>query len=77
MKKVISNWRYWLIMVIGLIAGLNLFGMPDNDNPCYWQLVAYSKFTAAALTYIDIRLFVWFAKNRQIDEIIEYISLDD
>lgn len=77
MIKVISNWRYWLVMVIGLIAVFNLFGMPDKDNPNYWVLVIYSKFTAAALTYIDIRLFVWFAKHRQIDEIIEYISLDD
>lgn len=50
--------------------------MPHNDNPNYWELVIYSKFTAVALAYIDIRLYVWFAKHRKIDEILEYLNED-
>lgn len=76
MKKVIKNWRYWLIMAIAFAAFFNLIGMPQNGNPNYWALVIYSKFTTFALAYIDIRLFVWFAKRREIDEIIEYINED-
>ena len=76
MKKVMKNWRYWLIVVIGFIAFFNLIGMPHNDNPNYLELVIYSKFTAVALAYIDIRLYVWFAKHRKIDELLEYINED-
>ena len=76
MKKIMKNWRYWLMVVIGVIAFLNLIGMPDADNPNYWGLVIYSKFTAVALAYIDIRLYVWFAKHRKIDELLEYINED-
>lgn len=54
----------------------NLIGMPHNDNPNYWELVIYSKFTAVALAYFDIRLYVWFAKHRKIDELLEYINED-
>lgn len=58
MKKVMKNWRYWLMVVIGFIAFFNLIGMPHNDNPNYCELVIYSKFTAVALAYFDIRLYV-------------------
>lgn len=76
MKKIMKNWRYWLMVIIGVIALINLIGMPDADNPNYWELVIYSKFTAVALAYIDIRLYVWFAKHRKIDELLEYINED-
>jgi hypothetical protein len=77
MKKVMKNWRYWLMVVIGLIAFFNLIGMPRIDNPNYWELVIYSKFTAVALAYFDIRLCVWFAKHKKIDELFEYINEDE
>ena len=76
MKKVMKNWRYWLMVAIAFIAFFNLIGMPHNDNTNYVELVIYSKFTAVALAYIDIRLYVWFAKHRKIDELLEYINED-
>ena len=76
MKKVMKNWRYWLMVAIAFIAFFNLIGMPHNDNPNYVELVIYSKFTAVALAYIDIRLYVCFAKHRKIDELLEYINED-
>ena len=76
MKKVMKNWRCWMLMVIGSIAFFNLIGMPRDDNPNYWELVIFSKFTAAALTYLDIRLYVWFAKRGKIDDLLEYMSED-
>ena len=76
MKKVMKNWRYWLMVAIAFIAFFNLIGMPHNDNPNYLELVIYSKFTAVALAYIDIRLYVCFAKHRKIDELLEYINED-
>lgn len=77
MKKIVKNWRYWLIMVVGAVAFFNLIGMPHRNNPSYWELLVYSKFTAFALIYMDIRLYVWFAKHRKIDELIDYINEDE
>lgn len=76
MEKIMKNWRCWLLMVIGSIAFFNLIGMPRDDDPNYWELVIFSKFTAAALTYLDIRLYVWFAKHRKIDDLLEYMNED-
>lgn len=64
------------MVAIAFAAILNFVGMPQNGNPNYWALVVYSKFTAVALAYMDIRLYVWFAKHRKIDELIEYINED-
>lgn len=76
MKKVLRNWRYWLMTIIGIVALFNLIVMPQKGNPNYWELFIYSKFTAIALAYMDIRLYVWFAKHRKIDDLIEYINED-
>ena len=76
MKKVMKNRRYWLMVAIAFIAFFNLNGMPHNDNPNFLELVIFSKFSAVALAYIDIRLYVWFAKHRKIDELLEYINED-
>lgn len=71
-----KNWRYWLMVAIGFAAMLNFAGMPQSGNPNYWALVIYSKFTAVALAYIDVRLYVWFAKHRKIDDIINFVNED-
>lgn len=76
MKKVMKNWRYWLMVVIGFAAMLNFATMPQEGNPNYWALVIYSKFTAVVLAYMDIRLYVWFAKHRKIDDIINFVNED-
>lgn len=76
MKKVMKNWRYWLMGFIAIVALLNLIALPHPDSANYWLLVVYSKFTAVVLAYFDIRLFVWFAKHRKIDEIIEFVNED-
>lgn len=76
MKKIMKNWRYWLMVAVSLTAILNLVGMPQEENPNYWALVIYSKFTAIVLAYMDIRLYVWFAKHRKIDDIINFVNED-
>ena len=76
MKKVMKNWRYWLMGFIAVIALLNLIAVPQPNSSNYWLLVVYSKFTAVVLAYFDIRLFAWFAKHRKIDEIIEFVNED-
>ncbi len=74
MKKVMKNWRYWLMAAIAVAATVSLVGMPHDGNPDYWKLVAGSKFAAAVLAYADIRLWAWFAKRGQIDDLMEYIG---
>ena len=71
-----KNWRYWLMGIIATLALLNLIAIPLPHSANYWLLVIYSKFTAMVLAYFDTRLFMWFAKHKKIDEIIEFINKD-
>ena len=71
-----KNWRYWLMGIIAVLAFVNLIAVPQPNSNNYWLLVVYSKFTDVVLAYFDIRLFMWFAKHRKIDEIIEFVNED-
>lgn len=76
-NNIILNWRFWVMAAIAAVAIMNLFGVPQPDDANYWLLMVYSKFTAAVLIYFDVRLFVWFAKHRQIDDILNFINEDN
>lgn len=77
MRKAMKSWRYWLMSAIGFAAFITLIGMPCDGDPDYWKLVIYSKLAAFALAYMDVRLYVWFAKHRKVDELLEYINEDE
>lgn len=74
MKNVMKNWRYWLMSAMAVAALLNLVMLPQSNCEHYWAVLIYSKFAAVALAYMVVRLYVWFAKHRQIDELIEFIN---
>lgn len=74
MKNVVKSWRYWLMAAIAMIALVALIAEPSQHTEHYWLALVCSKLTAVVLAYIDVRLFAWWAKNRQIDDILAYIN---
>ena len=74
MKKILKNWRFWLMSVIGAFAVMALIGEPAPHACNFWLIMIYSKITAIALLYLDHRLFVWFERKGQIDDIINFLN---
>lgn len=74
MKKMLSNWRYYLLGAIAALALINLIGLPGPNAQNYWLIMLYSKFTAVVLFLIDVALFSLFSSKGQIDDIKEYLN---
>lgn len=70
MENVVRSWRYWLMAAIAVVAFVALIGEPSQQTEHFWLTMVCSKLIAVALIYIDVRLFVWFAKHRQIDDVL-------
>lgn len=74
MKQILKNWRFWLMSVVGALAVVSLMGVPAPHAGNFWLVMVYSKVTAIALLYLDYRLFVWFERKGQIDDIINFLN---
>lgn len=71
MGKVMKNWRYWLLAAVATAAAALLVGTPGDNAPGYWRMLVCSRLAGATLAYADVRLFVWFARRRKIDDLLE------
>ena len=74
MENVVRSWRYWLMAAIAVVAFVALIGEPSQQTEHFWLTMVCSKLIAVALIYIDVRLFVWFARRRQIDDILKCVK---
>lgn len=70
MKQIAKNWRYWLMGAVALLAALNIIALPSPREEHFWLIFIGSKVAALVLLHIEVRLFVWFARHRQIDDIL-------
>lgn len=77
MKKIIKNWRYWLLCLIAVAANLNLVAVPAKNSDAFYAIMLYSKFTAVCLFYFDYKLYRWFEKRHEIDDIVEYLNKEE
>ena len=74
MENVVRSWRYWLMAAIAVVAFVALIGEPSQQTEHFWLTMVCSKLIAVALIYIDVRLFVWFVRRRQIDDILKCVK---
>lgn len=71
MKCFVFNPYYWLLSAVGAAALLALLSIPMQDGEVLWFWFILSKIFGLVLIYADVRLFVWLAKHRKIDDIIQ------
>lgn len=71
MKCFVFNPFYWLLSAVGAAALLALLSIPMQDGEVLWFWFILTKIFGLVLIYVDVRLFVWLAKHRKIDDIIQ------
>ncbi len=76
MQKMMFNWRYWALTIIGFIAFICLVGVPADNDPHYWMIMIMSKLIGAILTAVDCLLYIWFEDNGEIDG-IDFLAKED
>lgn len=71
MKCFVFNPYYWLLCAVCAAALIALLSIPMQDGDVLWFWLILTKIFGLGLIYADVCLFVWLAKHRKIDDIIQ------
>ena len=76
MKKIICNYRYWVLLILGTIAMLGVMAVPADELPftSWFYTLVSSKLIAVAAGYIFHRLYLRWKKRETIDELTNFVS---
>ena len=76
MKKIICNYRYWVLLIMGTIAMLGIVAVPVDELPflSYVYVLVSSKLIAVAAGYIFYYLYLRWEKRGTIEELTNFVS---
>ena len=76
MKKIICNYRYWALLIIGAIAILGIMAVPADELPftSWLYMLVSSKLIAVAAGYIFYHLYLRWEKRGTIEELKNFVS---
>lgn len=76
MKKIICNYRYWVLMVLGTIAIVGIMAVPADELPItsWVYVLVSSKLIAVAAGYVFHRLYLRWEKRGTIAELTDFIT---
>lgn len=76
MKKIICNYRYWVMLILAVIAVLGIMAVPADEVPFtswLYMLVSF-KLIAVAAGYIFRRLYLRWESRGTIDELTNFVT---
>lgn len=74
MKKIISNYRYWLLLIMGFVATFGTFSVPEDGLPLLswlWVLIS-TKFIGLGAFYLFYVLVKRWEKRGAIPELTQF-----
>ena len=76
MKKIICNYRYWVMLILGVITVLGIMAVPADEVPftSWLYMLVSSKLIAVAAGYIFSRLYLGWESRGTIDELTNFVS---
>lgn len=76
MKKIFSNYRYYVLFVLGLITTISFFAVPDDELPALsWVYVLVSSKVITLLAgFTAVRLFTHWEQQDKIKELTKFIN---
>ena len=76
MKKIICNYRYWVLLILGTIVMLGIMAVPADELPftSWFYTLVSSKLIAVAAGYIFRHLYPRWEKRGTIEELTNFVS---
>lgn len=74
MKKVITNYRYWLLLIISAVACIGTFSVPDDSLPLLtwtWVLVSTKAIGLGGFYLCNVLVRHW-EKHGTIPELTQF-----
>lgn len=77
--KAFLNWRYYILLVIGLIAICGIFAIPDESLKMgTWTFnLIISKIIGLTAAYYNYKLTAYWEKKGLIPELSRFITEDE
>lgn len=75
--KALLNWRYYVLLLLGFIAMIGIFGIPADDNPAWFSYMILSKVIGVGAGYAMYRLIEHWNKNNLIPELDKQTEGED
>ena len=76
MKKIICNYRYWVLLILGTIVMLGIMAVPADELPftSWLYTLVSSKLIAVAAGNIFHRLYLRWEGRGTIEELTNFVS---
>lgn len=74
LKNVIKNYRYWVLLVVGFVAAVGLFSVPQDELPTLswlWVLVSTKAVGVGAIYLYSVLIKHW-EKRGTIPEFTQF-----
>lgn len=75
--KAFLNWRYYVLLLLGFVAIIGIFGVPDDDSPTWFGDMIFSKVVGFGAGYAMYRLIKNWSKNNLIPELDKLTKEED
>lgn len=75
--KIITNWRYHALMLVGMIAVVGIVSVPTDDSLAWWSETAMSKGIGIAAAYSFYHMMKRWLANGSIPELEEMTKEED
>ena len=75
--KAFLNWRYYVLLLLGFVAIIGIFGVPDDDSPTWFGDMIFSKAVGFGAGYAIYRLIEHWSKKKLIPEFDELTKEED
>lgn len=75
--KAFLNWRYYVLLLLGFVAIIGIFGVPDDDSPTWFGDMIFSKVVGFGAGYAIYRLIKHWSKKNLIPEFDELTKEED
>lgn len=77
--KAIVNWRYYLLLILGVVAICGIFAIPDDNLEIgKWTLyIILSKLIGLTAAYCNYKLITYWEKKGLIPELSRFITEEE
>ena len=78
LRKIILNWRYYVLLAIDSISIIGIFGYPESYEGIAWILAfVISKIIGFYFGYLHFRLFEYWDSRNKVTELSSLINMEE
>lgn len=78
LRKIILNWRYYVLLAISSISLIGIFGYPESYEGFAWILIlVISKIIGFYFGYLYFRLFEYWDSRNEVAELSALVNMEE